>query len=691
MATILVVDDRPVDREYMAKLLGYAGHTVLEAADGEQGLAAARTSRPDLIVADILMPRMDGLQLVRELQSDPWLAHIRVLIYSASYDSTEVRELTEGFGITVLMRPSEPEAILQAVALALERPSTPPAGLPDVEFDRKHLRLLGDKLHEKATALEESNRRLTELVDELRAEVESRRRAETEAAEGREWLRVVLSSIGDAVIATDDQGRVAFLNPVAEQMTGWPRAEAVGRPLEQVFRIINEKHRGPVENPVARVLREGITVGMANHTVLIARDGTEHPIDDCAAPIRDAENRMRGVVMVFHDVTVRRDLEQQLRDRADRLAEADRRKDEFLAMLAHELRNPLAPIRNSLYVLEVSPGDPQVVDEMRGIMRRQIEHLVRLVDDLLDVSRITRGLIVLRKERFDLAEVVRQAHVDTRRRAEVAGLELLVRLPTAPVPLEADPARIRQVIDNLLGNAMKFTDRGGSIAIAIESTTSGEVLLSIRDTGIGIDPETLPRIFEAFAQADRSLDRSRGGLGLGLALVHGLIELHGGTIEARSEGLGRGAEFVVRLPALGVVPVPVTTGPEATSTVGRRRVVVIEDHRDAAETLQRMLTLRGYEVAVAYDGPSGLAEIARYHPDAVLCDIGLPGMDGFAVATAIRTDPASSRIRLIALSGYGRDEDVRRALDAGFDGHLVKPADPERLIRAIEDRGAASG
>ncbi len=691
MATILVVDDRPVDREYMAKLLGYAGHTVLEAADGEQGLAMARDSRPELIVADILMPRMDGLQLVRELQSDPWLANVRVLIYSASYDSTEVRELTQGYGISVLMRPSEPEAILRTVASALERPSTSRAGFPDLEFDRKHLRLLGDKLHEKAIALEETNARLIRLVADLRAEVENRRRAEAEAAEGREWLRVVLSSIGDAVIATDDQGRISFLNPVAEKMTGWPRVEAVGHPLEEVFHIINEEHRGPVENPVARVLREGITVGLANHTVLIARDGTERPIDDCAAPIRDADDRMRGVVMVFHDVTARRDLERQLRDRADRLAEADRRKDEFLAMLAHELRNPLAPIRNSLYVLEVSPGDPQVVDEMRGIMRRQIEHLVRLVDDLLDVSRITRGLIVLRKERFDLTEVVRQAHVDNRRRAEVAGLELLVCLPGSPVLMEADPARIRQVIDNLLGNAMKFTDRGGTITVGIEPTSGGEVVLSVRDTGIGIDPETLPRIFEAFAQADRSLDRSRGGLGLGLALVRGLVELHGGTIQARSEGTGRGAELLVRLPALGVVPVPAATGKEAASAIGRRRILVIEDHRDAAETLRQILTLRGYEVTVAHDGTTGLVEITHHRPDVVLCDIGLPGMDGFAVASAIRTDPASAGIRLIALSGYGRDEDVRRALDAGFDGHLVKPADPEKLIRAIENLGGASG
>jgi PAS domain S-box-containing protein len=293
MATILVVDDRPVDREFMMMLLSHGGHIVLEAADGEQALEVARSGRPDLVIADILMPRMDGLRLVRELRGDPGLADVAVLIYSASYDSLEVQGLTMGYGVSVLPRPSEPEAILRAVEDALDQPPDPPT-LPPEEFDRQHLRLLGDKLHEKAVELEESNRKLTQLVAELRAEVENRRRAEAEAAEQREWLHVVLSSIGDSVIATDDQGRVAFLNPVAEFMTGWAQRDAAGRPLDEVFRIINEEHRGTVESPVARVLREGTVVGLANHTVLIARDGTERPIDDTASPIRDADDRMRG-------------------------------------------------------------------------------------------------------------------------------------------------------------------------------------------------------------------------------------------------------------------------------------------------------------------------------------------------------------------------------------------------------------
>ena len=687
MATILVVDDRHVDREFMATLLRYGGHVILEAADGVEALALARSDHPDLIIADILMPRMDGFRLVRELRGDPALARIAVMIYSASYDSLDVRELSSGYGISVLGRPAEPEVILQKVRDVLARPPIAPT-LPPEEFDRQHLRLLGDKLYEKAVELEESNRQLTQLVSELRAEVVNRRRAEAEAAEQREWLQVVLSSIGDAVIATDCQGQVTFLNPVAETMTGWGRDDAVGRPLDEIFRIINEEHRGPVSSPVARVLREGIIVGLANHTVLIGRDGTERPIDDCAAPIRDREGQMCGVVLVFHDVSARREMERQLRDRADRLAEADRRKDDFLAMLAHELRNPLAPIRNSLYVLEVSPHDPGVVVEMRDIMRRQIEHLVRLVDDLLDVSRITRGLIVLRKERIDLVEIVRQALIDHRRRAENSGLTLSAEVPGSPLWLEADPTRIKQVIDNLLGNSLKFTESGGTVVVRLEAGPGKDVGLTVRDTGIGIDREVLPRVFEPFAQADRSLDRSRGGLGLGLALVRGLVELHGGSVEARSEGPGRGAELAVHLRGLAETAPRAPTEPAATPamTTGRR-VLLIEDHRDAAQTLQRILSLRGYDVTVVHDGPSGITEVIRRRPNVVICDIGLPGMDGYAVATALRAEPAAAGTRLIALSGYGRDEDLQRARAAGFDDHIVKPARPDDLIRKIEEPG----
>ncbi len=684
MATILVVDDRTVDREFLATILRYGGHVVHEAADGEQALALVRTTRPELIVADVLMPRMDGFRLLRELRGDSELAQVRVLIYSASYDSRESRELAEGFGVTVLPKPSEPEAILGAVAAALERPVEIPA-LPSEEFDRRHLRLVADKLYERTTALEDANRQLTALVEELRSEVESRRRAEASAAEQREWLSVVLASIGDAVVATDDRGRVAFLNPVAEAMTGWARCDAVGRPLEEIFHIINEDHRRPVESPVARVLREGVVVGLANHTILVARNGIERPIDDCAAPIRDREGRIRGVVLVFHDVTARRELERKLRDRAERLDEAGRRKDEFLAMLAHELRNPLAPIRNSLYVLEVSPHEPAIVVEMRDIMRRQIEHLVRLVDDLLDVSRITRGVVTLRKERTDLAEIIRQAIVDHRPRAELAGLALESELPDAPVWLDADPTRLRQVADNLLANALKFTERDGTITVRVAAEPAARAaVLSVRDTGIGIEAEVLSRIFEPFAQADRSLDRSRGGLGLGLSLVRGLVGLHGGEVHAASEGPGRGAEFVVRLPLELRTEFAPPAGAGPTPDVRRRRVLLIEDHRDSAETLRRILGIHGYDVTIATSGPDGIAEARRTRPDAIVCDIGLPGMDGYAVARALRADPALAATRLIALSGYGRDEDLRRARDAGFTDHVVKPARPEDLILKIE-------
>jgi CheY-like chemotaxis protein/anti-sigma regulatory factor (Ser/Thr protein kinase) len=320
---------------------------------------------------------------------------------------------------------------------------------------------------------------------------------------------------------------------------------------------------------------------------------------------------------------------------------------------------------------------------MRDIMRRQIEHLVRLVDDLLDVSRITRGVIILREERVDLVTTVRQSLIDHGRRAEAAGLALTTELPDAPIWVEADPTRIKQVIDNLLVNALKFTDRGGTVTIRVAADPSGVVTLAVRDTGIGIDAEVLPRVFEAFSQADRTLDRSRGGLGLGLALVRGLIDLHGGSVEARSEGPGRGAEFVVRLRAesSGAEPAPAGPGP-ATPT--RRRVLLIEDHADSAETLWRILSLHGYRVTVCHSGPEGIAAVRQDPPDVVVCDIGLPGMDGFAVAAALREEPAGAGLRVIALTGYGRDEDLRRARAAGFDDHIVKPADPDELMRKIE-------
>jgi PAS domain S-box-containing protein len=388
---------------------------------------------------------------------------------------------------------------------------------------------------------------LNQRVDALNREIVRRREVEAALRDQREWLRVTLESIGDAVITTDISGRATFLNPAAQALTGWSADEAAGRPLFEIFNIVNEETREPAESPVAKVLREGTVQGLANHTVLLARDGREIPIDDCAAPIRGGDGEFLGVVMVFHDTSERRNLERELRRRADRLTEADHRKNEFLAMLAHELRNPLAPIRNALYVMSMPDASAEAVTRVREIMGRQVQHMVRLVDDLLDVSRITRGKIELRKEAIEITSLVQRSVEAIEPQAKTNGLSLRLSLPTEPAVVTADSTRLDQVMINLLNNALKFTSGGGVIEVNLV-LQGRDVRISVRDTGIGIEPELLPEIFEPFLQGSRTLDRSQGGLGIGLTLVRTLVEMHGGTVTAQSAGMGQGSEFVVVLP-----------------------------------------------------------------------------------------------------------------------------------------------
>jgi len=369
------------------------------------------------------------------------------------------------------------------------------------------------------------------------------------------------------------------------------------------------------------------------------------------------------------------------------LREADRRKDQFLATLAHELRNPLAPIRNALGVLQHREADGGTVETVRGIMERQVGHLARLVDDLLDVTRISRGKIVLRLERLDLGRVARHSVADRRNDFERAGVAVRLQLPETPVWVLADPTRLTQVLDNVLENALKFTEAGGEVTVQLGAHAADrQAVLTVRDTGVGIEPELLAHLFEPFVQADRSLDRSRGGLGLGLALVKGLVELHGGKVQVASAGKGRGTELTMRLPlkheppALLERPVP----PAPARRYGR--VLVVEDNRDAADSLRILLELFGYEVTVTYSGTAGVEAARLVRPQVVLCDIGLPGMDGYAVANVLRRTPETAGARLIAITGYGRDEDRRQALEAGFHEHLVKPVDPEKLFAQLESR-----
>ncbi len=701
-------------------------------------------------------------------------------------------------------------------------------------------------------------REVDRLAAAIRTAAAARLQAEAALRESRARWLTTLRSIGDAVIATDAAGRVTFLNPVAEALTGWRADEAIGAPLETVFRIVDEAGRRPVESPAGRILREGGVVGLGNHTLLLDRAGREIPVDDSGAPIRDEQGAVVGAVLVFRDVTARRQAETARRQAAEeaerrrkeaevladlvrsigaahgldailqhvvdgardltradlahialrdpatgtivfrywsgerrqglqayevtpgrgiggqvlltgrpfrtddyqadprisgdffptiraegitasmavpigidgevggllfvdnraprpftdrdeallvRLAEhaavaiqnvrllarteaaraeaeaASRAKDHFLAMLGHELRNPLGAIANAMLVLERLGKDDERAVELRAIVSRQIHHLSRLVDDLLDVTRLETGKIQLQRTRLDLRAIAERG-VASLHEAGKTG-QHTVELIGEPVVVEGDATRLEQVLWNLLDNAIKYTPAGGRIAVTV-TREGGEAVLRVRDTGAGIAPELLPRIFDLFVQADASLDRAQGGLGLGLTLVRRLVALHGGQVEVASAGRGQGSVFTVRLPALeGAAPSPEPSPPAAALPGPPRRVLVIEDNTDVRDGLRLLLEELGHEVVEAADGDRGVAVALDWRPDVALVDLGLPGLDGYAVARRIRAAPGGGRIRLVALTGYGQPEDRRRALEAGFDAHLVKPADADALLRLL--------
>jgi len=804
----------------------------------------------------------------------------------------------------------------------------------------------------------------------LRRHLAARDRSEAVIAAQGEMLRMTLASIGDAVITTDVAGRVADLNAVAESLTGWRGEEARGQPLESVFRIVNEETRQPVENPAARALRDGVVVGLANHTLLIRKDGAEVPIDDSAAPIRERDGKVHGCILVFRDISDRKDAERQLGEAQSRLArvvtdmaiptmvyaddgevilvnrawtrisgfaagdlttisawtkhaygaraeamnevisslfdlaeavdngereittasgekriwhfvtvplgrdgrgrrmlvtnavdvteqrrldqvlvekearmrlamdaanyggwewdrhkdemvwtdktrellgvgpdepisferfqkrihpddrdrraraisqawltgvhgseyrivrpdgevrwvssrgrvvrgpdgsermlgvvgditeqkkavealkEADRRKDEFLATLAHELRNPLAPLRNSLAVLQRTADDPATFDKASGVMERQLSHLVRLIDDLLDVSRISLDKLTLRLEVADLNAVIEHAVEASRPAAERAGHELHVDLSARPIRLRADRARLSQVFSNLIGNACKFTPDGGRVDVAVR-VDGADAVVSVRDNGIGIAADRLGGVFEMFSQIDNSLEREHGGLGIGLTLVRRLVDMHGGRVVATSGGLGAGSEFVVTLPLMeaasegargtappatapaqaaavaaatasspmpAVAPAPGSSAaqeaasaqPAAPRPAGSLRVLVVDDNGDSADSLAMLLSLSGHETHVARSGPEALTSADALRPDAVLLDLGLPGLNGFEVCRRLRAGEWAGEIPIIAITGWGQAEDRQRSKDAGFDGHLVKPVVLAELTALLE-------
>jgi PAS domain S-box-containing protein len=371
-------------------------------------------------------------------------------------------------------------------------------------------------------------------------------------------------------------------------------------------------------------------------------------------------------------------LQEQLRD-------ADRRKDEFLAMLGHELRNPLSIIHNVLQILRKKYGADGTA-EMRGMIEQQVRHMGRLIDDLLDISRVTTGKIRLEKTRFDLTQVIADTIQGYRDNLEASGLTLALELPNRPLCVQGDKTRIAQVLGNLLHNASKFTDSGGKVTVMLSAEPGADkATIRVRDTGIGMDAETLERAFESFTQADHSIERSRGGLGLGLALVKGLVEMHGGEVEALSAGAGQGSEFIIHLPIeAAAAETPAAEAPSATRPRGFR-ILVIEDNQAGALSMQMLLNQLGHVSEVAFDGVEGLAAAARFQPEVVLCDLGLPGLNGYQIAQQLRQREAGRRLFLMALSGYGQEENKRRALEAGFDIHCVKPLKIDILEKLLAE------
>jgi PAS domain S-box-containing protein len=739
------------------------------------------------------------------------------------------------------------------------------------------------------------------------------------------------------VITTDTEGRINYLNRVAESLTGWSHAEAFGKPLESVFKIVNEATRLPVENPAIRALREGVVVGLANHTVLIDKQGNEKPIDDSAAPIRDEVGKISGSVLIFRDVTAQRlaereragqlitartlasivessddaiisksldgiiqswnaaaerlfgftseesigkhislvipadriaeedqiiaklkageridhfetervrsdgerifvsltispikdefgkvvgaskivrDVTQQRRAERDRqrfvtvienstdfigicdldgipffvnqaglemvgldtveqarrvsvadfffpedqvrilneffpavtqnghgevevrfrhfktgearwmaykvftltdaadqpvayatvsqdvtrrkhleddlrqlaadLSEADRRKNEFMATLAHELRSPLAPMSNMVEVLKRADGDPETLARARDTIERQLGQMVRLVDDLLDVNRITHDRLELRKTEVELATVIQQAIEAARPLIDSDAHNLRVTLPAQPVYLYADPARLAQVFGNLLNNSSRYTRPGGTISIAAEQR-NGEVVVIVKDTGAGIPQDKLATVFDMYTQVDRSPERLQGGLGIGLTLVKRLVEMHGGSVVAKSAGENRGSEFEVRLPILSKTADQISANapPAADEPAAHRRVLIVDDNRDSADSLAMLLRIAGNQTFMAHDGLEAIEAVEQYRPDVILLDIGLPKLNGHEVCRHVREKSWGRDIVVIALTGWGQDEDRRKSEEAGFNGHLVKPVNYDELLELL--------
>jgi PAS domain S-box-containing protein len=503
----------------------------------------------------------------------------------------------------------------------------------------------------------------------------ARRRATEEALRvSEERFRLALDATSEAVWDWDVPGDRIYESPRWAQMLGYP-PEVTPENWAQLEPFFHPDDLPMMQREIGRALSGACDAFEFEHRARAASGEWRWLLARARVVERNGRGEGVRVVGVCADITAHKAAEQALR-------EVDLRREQFLAVLSHELRNPLAAARNSLFILDQAhPGGAQA-RAARGILDRQLTHLTKLVEDLLDVSRISSGKVQLQRARLDLTSLARRSADENRHAFAARSVELRLELPAEPVWVEGDPTRMVQVLGNLLHNAAKFTPHG-HVLLAIDVEPGGAAArVRVRDTGVGIAPELLPRLFRPFEQAQDTLARSEGGLGLGLALVKELVELHGGTVECRSGGPGAGAEFALRLPMVAapkIADLPSVTQPPARGL----RIVAVEDDEDAAVVLGEMLEILGHRVELARDGPEAIALVRRVRPDVLLCDIGLPGMSGYDVAQLLRADPAFRDLPLVALTGYASPADVQRAAEAGFDRHLAKPIPPVDLAAVL--------
>ena len=637
---ILVADDNADMRDYLHRLLSpeYAVTTV---ADGQAALERIQDERPDLVLTDVMMPRLDGFGLLAALRAGETTRSLPVIMLSARAGEEARIEGVHAGADAYLIKPFSARELLARVASQLE-------------------------------------------LSRLRTSVEQELRSRSEQ------FVTLFNQAPLGVYLIDSDFRIREVNPIALPVFGDIPGGIVGRDFDEIIHLLWAK---PYADDVVRIFRHTLETGESyiepeRGEKRLDRGVTEYyewRLDRIVLP-----DGTCGVVCYFRDVSAQVQARKQIEESKKALEAADRRKNEFLATLAHELRNPLAAIGNSMHLLRRQARDASGFDDVQQIFERQVKHLVRLVDDLMDVSRITRGKIELRRERIDLGTILRSAIETASPLIEQRRHHLVVSLAEENLIVEADAVRLSQVFANLLNNAAKYTDDGGRIALTVRRE-GASVSVAVRDNGIGIPAEMLPRVFDLFMQIDQSYTRSRGGLGIGLTLARDLVHMHGGAIDARSSGVGAGSEFVVTLPLLeaGEAAAESRRRDAPEPRIGQR-ILLVEDDPDASESLRLLLSMMGADVRTASSGPAALKLLAAYQPTAVILDIGMPDMDGYEVARRIRASAGGRELTLVALSGWGQEEDRRRSREAGIDHHLVKPVDLGTLERLLAEVGSSS-